>query len=75
MTNASDILPTGWLFKVEDHEGTPFARYIAARIPDIDEAAVAVAEAIDEKTVTPVRNLSKSDVEGMQLGEVRPYNL
>lgn len=74
MTNASDTPPPGWLFKVESHEGDPFARYIAARIADVDEATEAVRQAVDEKIVTPVQNLSKAEVEGMQPGEVRPYN-
>ncbi|MCA1498099.1 hypothetical protein [Bradyrhizobium sp. NBAIM14] len=74
MTDLSDTPPPGWLFKVENHKGDPFARYIAARLADVDEATAAVREAVEEKIVTLVQNLSKSEVEGMQPGEVRPYN-
>ncbi|MCW2179341.1 hypothetical protein [Bradyrhizobium diazoefficiens] len=75
MTNASDAPPPGWLFKVENHEGDPFARYIAARIADVDEATEAVREVVEEKIVTPDRNLSRAEVEDMEPGEVRPYNV
>lgn len=74
MTDVSDTPPPGWLFKVENHEGDPFARYIAASIGDVDEAEAAIREVVEEKIVTPVQNLSKGEVEGMQPGEVRPYN-
>lgn len=72
MRNISDTPPPGWLFKVENHKGDPFARYIAARIADVDEAAT--REVVEENIVNPVQNLSKAEVEGMQLGEIRPYN-
>jgi hypothetical protein len=67
-------LPPGWLFKVEDHQGDPLARYIMARIPDPEEAGFAVATAVPEKLVHLERNLTDGEVTGMRPGEVCQYS-
>jgi hypothetical protein len=62
--------PSGWLAKVQDHEGDPLARYMKVRVSDPEEAAVTVAQQVPEKHVHLERNLTDSEVVGMRPGEV-----
>jgi hypothetical protein len=64
-------LPHGWIFKVENHEGDPAARYIIIREPDVDEAAVAVSKRVPEKLVHVERNARNGEVAGLRPGEIR----
>jgi hypothetical protein len=63
-------LPPGWVFKVEDHEGNPFAGYVVIREPDADEAALAVSKMVAEKLVHLERNATSGEVAGMRPGEI-----
>ncbi len=63
--------PPGWVFKVEDHEGDPFARCLVIRQPDADEASVMIANTVAEKLVHLERNATQGEVAGLRPNEIR----
>jgi hypothetical protein len=70
MTDIS-TLPSGWVFKVEDHEGDPLPRYFLIREPNVDEAAVAVAASVNENLVHVERAASHDEIAGLRPREIR----
>jgi hypothetical protein len=69
MTEIMATVPC-WLVKVEDYEGDPLGRYFKVRLSGPDEAVTKVLEQVPEKMGHPVHNLTESDVDGMEPGEV-----
>jgi hypothetical protein len=63
--------PPGWVFKVEDHEGDPFARYLVIRQPDADEAKARISKTVTEKMVRLERNAIVGEVAGLRPNEIR----
>jgi hypothetical protein len=64
-------LPPGWVFKVEDHEGDEYARYLVIRESDPDEATVKISKTVAEKLVHLERNAIPGEVAGLRPGEIR----